>query len=329
MKIQEDPAPTAAPAGQFTGTMGLGSVHPQDRPRFLVASMYTVSHRAFAERLAASLSQWKLPFALYSVPAVHRSISAQGTSDTRFTKASFIRHLLDTYKVPILYVDCDCVVRSETKLVQGLVESGTEFAIYNWLADESTDAYVPMEMRGNDGRVLAPATRFFRFSHSIDAYSPTQLICSGATQFYANTAPVRELLATWSAVIDAHPGVPDDQCLDFAFNMRMLVGRKPRYSWLPKNYARILFWIFSQPVIDHPQFPAAASGSPAPVPPASLEPRFNAALAERRADSRGIPRDCIVDTEAKRILRLQPSAQNPAVMEALDIGPLWQAVYLQ
>ena len=32
-----------------------------------------------------------------------------------------------------------------------------------------------------------------------------------------------------------------------------------RAAWLPKSYARYAWWIFDEPVIDHPQFPNAAS----------------------------------------------------------------------
>jgi hypothetical protein len=315
-------------AGQFAGKLAMGSAHPGEQPAFLVASLYTASYRPLAERLAASLTQFGLPYALYEVPTVHRSLSVLGTDDPTYTKANFVRHLLDTHRVPILYLDCDCVIRTEPKLIRSFIEAGTEFAIYNWLADEHTDAYAPVELRGPDGQALKPANRFFRFSHSIDAYSRTQLICSGATQLYANTPAARALLETWAAVIDEHPGVEDDQCLDWTFNFRLTEAHRPKSLWLDKAYARYLFWIFSRPVIDHPQFPAGRRPRTAPYTPLPAGPRFRAELAETRADARLLPRDCLIDTQLKRLLRSQPSRSQPGQMEAVDIGPLLREFFL-
>jgi len=314
--------------GQFAGKAGMGSANREERPVFLAASMYTPSHRALAERLAASLLALGVPFILYEVPTVHRSISALGSDDPAYTKANFVRYLLDTYGVPILYMDCDCVLRSEPLLIRCLVETGTEFAIYNWLADVHTDAYAPVELRGADGQIVKPADRFFRFWYSVDAYSPTQLMCSGAAQLYANRPAARELLQTWATVIQEHPGVVDDQCLDVAFNSRLTGIRKPRSSWLDKAYARYLFWIYARPVIDHPQFPAGRREPTTPYVPLPEGPRFRLDLAETRSDARLLPRDCLIDTQLKRLLRSQASRAQPGRMEAVDIGPLLQELYL-
>jgi hypothetical protein len=322
-------APAAAPTiRQFDGTAALSSAPAREQPAYLIASLYTASYRPLAERLAASLNQFGLPFALYEVPTVHRSTSARGTDDATYTKANFVRYLLDTRGVPILYLDCDCVMRSEPKVIRSLIEAGTEFAIYNWLADEHTDAYAPVELRGPDGQAVKPANRFFRFSHSIDAYSPTQLICSGATQLYANTPGARALLEAWATVIDEHPGVEDDQCLDWAYNFRISDALRPRSQWLDKAYARYLFWIFTRPVIDHPQFPAGSRPRTPPYKPLPASPRFRAELAQARAIAPLLPRDCLIDTQLKRLLRPQASRAQPGKMEAVDIGPLPQELYL-
>jgi hypothetical protein len=314
--------------GRFAGKVGMGNAHLEEKPAFMVASLYTPNYRSLAERLAASLNRMGMPFVLFEVPTVHRSISSQGTDDPAYTKANFLRFLFDTYGVPVLYVDCDCVLRSEPRLIRCLVEAGTEFAIYNWLADEHTDAFVPVELRGADGQVVKPADRFYRFWYSIDAFSPTQLVCSGATQFYANTAASRALLDTWAAVIAEHPGVADDQCLDVAFNFRLPAERKPKALWLDKAYARYLFWIYARPVIDHPQIPAGKRLPTAPHVPLPAGPRYHLQLAEMRTDARLLPRDCLIDTQRKRLLRSQPSAAQPGQVEAVDIGPLLQELYL-
>jgi hypothetical protein len=317
-----------ARARPFAGTLAMGNVNLQERPLFLVASMYTPSYRGLAERLAASLSRFGLPFALFEVSTVHRSISASGTADDAYTKANFVRFLLDTHGVPVLYLDCDCVVRSEPRLIRGLIEAGTEFAIYNWLADEHTDAFAPVKVLGADGEVVKPVERFFRFAQSVDAFSPTQLMCSGATQFYANTAASRALLDAWAAVIDAHPGVPDDPCLDVAFNFRLPAAQQPKSAWLDKSYARYLYWIYARPVIDHPQFPAGRRPETAPCTPLPPGPRYRTEFAETRCDARLLPRDCLIDTQLKRLLRSQASRLQPGRMEAVDIGPLLQELYL-
>jgi hypothetical protein len=64
---------------------------PASALSYLIASLYTASHRPLAERLAASLTRFGLPYALYEVPTVHRSLSVRGTDDPAYTKASFVR----------------------------------------------------------------------------------------------------------------------------------------------------------------------------------------------------------------------------------------------
>jgi hypothetical protein len=321
-------AQSGALGARFAGTPAMRSMYHGERPAFMIASLFTANYRPLAERLAASLTQFGLPYALYEVPTIHRSISAQGTDNPAYTKSSFVQHLLDTHELPVLYLDCDCVLRSEPKLILPLIQAGTEFAIYNWLADEHTDAYVAVELRGPGGQPVKPVDRFFRFSHSIDAYDPAQLICSGASQFYANTERSRALLRAWATVIDEHPGVVDDQCLDWAFNFRLSEAQRPKSLWFDKAYARYLFWIFSRPVIDHPQFPAPGRPPAASLVPLPANPRFRAERVEMRAAAPLLPRDCLIDTQLKRLLRPQESRAQPGRMEAIDIGPLLQELYL-
>jgi hypothetical protein len=69
-----------------------------------------------------------------------------------------------------------------------------------------------------------------------------------------------------------------------------------------------------------------------PQTPASIEfakrPRFRAELAEERIEARLLPRDCLIDTQEKRLLRLKPSASHPERIEALDAGPLLHELFL-
>jgi len=315
------------PDAVFSDRPALSNTRTGERPAFLVASLFTPSHRALAERLAGSLSAFGVPFALFEVPTVHDSISPRGTPDPAFTKASFVRCMLDRHHIPVLYVDCDCVLRSEPRLLRSLVDSGCEFAVYNWLADPYTDGFAPVAMTGADGRIVTPTNRFYRYAVGIDAFAPTQLICSGATQFYADTAAARGLLDTWSAVISEHPGVPDDPCLDVAFNFRTPSAQLPRYSWLDKAYARYLYWIYARPVIDHPQMPAGPRQQSEAAREFSRRPRYRTELAEIRSEPRLLPRDCIIDTQERRLLRLT-STPGESRIQAADAGPLLHELFL-
>lgn len=167
------------------------------RPRsYVVGAMFTASYSKQAERLIASCERLGLPYDIYEVPTVHRSISFHGSQDLSFTKANFIRQLIDLHRKHVLYLDADCEFVSEPTLIDELVESGCDFAIYNWMADEHTDTFVPVELGvGSDGPPIKQ--RFYRFNHSIDWYATSQLICSGIVQLYGNSDSARSLLAEW------------------------------------------------------------------------------------------------------------------------------------
>ena len=185
----------------FIGRLALKGGNLAARPAFVVASMFTPSHREMATRLAASLERFGLPFAVYEVQSVHRSISAAGEDDPAYTKANFISFVLDEFRAPVLYVDCDCVFRALPKRIHSLVAEACDFAIYNWLADEHTDAFKPCIIPNAPPPARSDRPRYFQFSHSVDWFCPDQLICSGAVQFFSGTTAARDLLATWHHVI--------------------------------------------------------------------------------------------------------------------------------
>jgi hypothetical protein len=271
---------------------------------FIVGSMFTASHSEQAARLAASCEAFSLPYVLYEVPAVHASISVRGGSDLSFTKANLIHHLLRIHKRPVLYLDVDCEFVSSPDLITELVHSGCDFAIYNWLADEYTDRFYPVEPTLTDPPTVK--RRFFRYTGSIDLYSTTQLLCSGLVQFYGNTMAARGLLSRWHRTVAAFPGCADDQCLDFTYNN---LGRDSwpywflKARWLPKAYARIAFWIYAQPIINHRDFPAPNSDFIAINDPNGRKIRYPS-LMERRNAIQRIPRDCIIDTEQRLVCKL-------------------------
>jgi hypothetical protein len=219
---------------------------------FLACGMFTKSYAIKAERLAQSLQALGISYALYEVPAVHSSISPKGENNSVYTKANFISHLLNRFPCPILYLDVDCVVLKPLDIVTNLVNSQHDFAIFNWLAVDRNDAYIPcrVALLGDE------SDRYYRYYHQIRERSNDQLICSGAVQFWRYTDAARSLLSSWFEIISTHPHAADDVSLGFAFNNRISPLHKLlRPYWLPKNYARCAWWIFDEPIINHPEIP--------------------------------------------------------------------------
>jgi hypothetical protein len=104
--------------------------------------------------------------------------------------------------------------------------------------------------------LIESSNQLYEFSHSIDFLSDDQLICSGAVQFWSNSIASYNLLKFWQFVITSNPSSADDCCLDLAFNNYCsLYTNEINFLSLPKSYARYAWWIFDQPVIDHPDFP--------------------------------------------------------------------------
>jgi hypothetical protein len=272
---------------------------------FIVGAMMTPDFAHYGQRLLQSCRSFALPLALYEVPAVHRSISQKGDADLSHTKASFVHFLLERFGRPVLYLDVDCVVAQRPARVEALLDAGVDFAIYNWLADEHTEAYVPMELTVKDASgVHIVRDRLYRFSHSIDLYDPSQLICSGPTQFYNNSPAARRLLTEWHEVIESSPRSADDHCLDFAFNNYPPDAPQVAAAWLDKSYARYPWWICTRPVIDHPDFPGDGQGFD-PIDERDGKHRFHASAAETRAVEYVFPRDCLIDVQSRTLFRVQ------------------------
>jgi hypothetical protein len=270
--------------------------------RFIVAAMFTQDAEPLARQLEASLQSMGLDHVLYRVPSVHRSISVRGSDDLTFSKPHFIRQVLENENVPVLYLDADTVVRDAPTAIMKLEADGVEFAVYNWLADMTTDCYRPVSItyKGRD-----TTDRFYAFSHSIDLYDPTQLICSGAVQFYRKTNAIDRLLSVWFERVRKFPRVADDELLDDAFNHGLSIHERPKASWLGKDYCRYAWWIYVRPVIDHPQFPAATADHSRSFMATAGANRFNPERV-RKLSRPPFPRNVLLDLEDRRILEVPP-----------------------
>jgi hypothetical protein len=274
---------------------------------YIIGAFFTPGYADKAQRLASSCNQFGLPYEIHEVPAVHRSISSNGTQDAAFTKANFIRHMLSRHNRPVLYVDADCEFQSYPKLLEPMARSQCDFAVYNWLADEYTDAFVPLDVTMPNGQKIK--NRFYSFSHNVGQFSTSQLLCSGSVQFYRNSIPAKALLQEWFQTVLSFPGTADDECLDFAFNHLNTVLR---ICWFPKAYARYRWWIYAKPVINHPD-PTNENNFVRIKDPAGRL-RYYAERTEKRDEVRLFPRNCIIDTEQQMICRMvdgQLVAQSP------------------
>ncbi len=255
----------------------------------LVVSLHTPDYRTKAGRLAASCAAFGLPTAFTEAPAVHPSISARGGAIGGPTKPALIRQALAASGEPVLWLDADMMVREQPEHLEAL--AGTcDLAIYNWLADDHTDAWRPLEGQ----------SRYWEFRHAIDYFDETQLFCSGGTQLWSATEAALALLDDWQAAIEAHPGVADDECLDFAFNNRDNTAL--RREWLRKDYVRLRWWPHVKPVIDHPD--PTGEGTPAHLPGTGQRKRFYPERAKIVMPPPGsIPRAAIIDVEEGWLLR--------------------------
>ena len=262
---------------------------------YIVCAMFTGDYRDKAERLRASLEPYNIEYALYEVPAVHRSIVPRGTGDLSLAKPVFIRHVLDHFQKPVLYVDADVCFQGDPALFASFQP---DFAIFNWLASDTTDAWVPMR---EQGAANAPG-RYYAFSFAVDPWSKSQMFCSGCVQWW--TPDARALLNRWQDVIAAHPRAQDDHCLDVAFNFRETDNL--RFEWLAQEYARYAFWIFSKPVIDHPEFPAPISGGFESIPG---ERAITSQLDFNTPKEPPLPRTVVIDTQTGTLLAKNPAGQ--------------------
>jgi hypothetical protein len=293
-----------------------------DGRAYLVGAMFTTGYSGKAERLAASCEKLGLAYALHEVPTVHRSISIHGTHDLSFTKANFIHHLLTTHNKPILYLDADCEFVSEPDLVSELVKSRCDFAVYNLLADDYTDCFVPIDRSISYHGPPTISNRFYRYETSVDWFTTSQLFACGCVQFYRNSYAARALLSRWHRTVATFPDSADDQCLDFTFNnlgRRSWLSWRLKVVWLPRSYARCSWWIYAEPVINHADYPHPNSNFREIDDPKGRRWYYPSLMEKKKVDC-PLPRNCIIDTEQRMLCKVVDGQIVP--IERTE-QPLW------
>ena len=279
---------------------------------YVIGSMFTAAYQAKAERLAASCARYGLPYVLHEVPAVHRSISGRGTDDLSFTKANFIHYLLAAHKKPVLYLDADCEFMGQPEFLDQLVSTRCDFAIYNWFADEITDCFIPIKV-GPDVSGPVNSNRFYRFLGREAYFTTTQLKCNGLVQFYGNSIAARTLLRRWHETIVTFAGCTDDSALSFTFNnitKRSWLWWRLKARWLPKSYARISWWIYEKPIINHADLPTK-SVSFTKIDDPKGRKQFYPSLMTVRTPAELYPQDCIIDAEQHMLCKLDDGRPVP------------------
>jgi hypothetical protein len=269
---------------------------------FIVCAFFTpneMRYSKFAQRLLTSCDKFGLPYCIYQIPDIHRSINLNGCDDLAFTKANFIAYNIARFPDKnILYVDVDVLFVEYPERIEEISRDGYDFAVYNWLSDEQNAAYVPQTQEVG-GKIIF--TESYIFSHHIEYYCPDQLTCSGGVQFYRNCLESKNFLKAWQNVIAQNPLCADDECLDYTYNNLDSTFIKLRPAWLDKSYLRLPYWPHVKPVILHPGMPKAGKKR------IHLKNRFYPAKCQYRPPLSPFPLGYIIDTKNKLLIEIEDS----------------------
>lgn len=277
---------------------------------FIVCAMYTDGYKDFARRLVGSLNKFEIPYSIFLIPNIHVSISTKGNIDSEFTKPNFILYCLQNFKKNILYIDIDCVVQENPLLINELNNKKVDFGIFNWLTTLDNQCFLPLK----DNK------RYYEFFNSIDYSSEKQLICSGAVQYWSTSSVSQCLLLEWQKTILLNPTVQDDWALDFTFNnLAVDLLQNMRVEWLPKSYCRYPWWIFDEPIIDHPEIPFIGNRS-AEIKDDQGRQRVKIEELKTKNESKFLNENEIIDTEEKLIIGVKK--EHFFVVKAID-NDMW------
>ena len=222
---------------------------------FLIVSFFTQNYKDKADRLINSLNNFNLNYKIFEVPTIHYSKSDKGSNDINYCMPKLIIDMLKQFKVPIIFLDCDLVVMKEPKLFYSLKEKNIDFAIYNWLEDSDNDGYLPVKLKINSERGEIEETYYINSVNVKLLNNPNregQLFSSGGVAYFSESNSSINVLNEWLENIIKYPKAPDDQLLDHTFNYSSTVRKNLKVEWLDKSYCRVFWWIFSEPIINHP-----------------------------------------------------------------------------
>tara|TARA_B100001093_G_scaffold219723_1_gene210697 strand:- start:176 stop:886 length:711 start_codon:yes stop_codon:yes gene_type:complete len=166
-----------------------------------------------------------------------------------------ILDIFNDTKIPLLYVDSDIVFKKKPELIFSFTEKKIDFAIYNFIEDTDNEGYLPLKINIKQNDKLVPK-EFFVTKVSVPLLNSKnyekQMLTAGAVAYFSNTKVAIDLLKRWLENIKRFPRAVDDQTLDYTFNIDLNEKKKLNIYWLPKNYCRYNFWIFTDPIINHP-----------------------------------------------------------------------------
>ena len=222
---------------------------------FLIVSFFTQNYKDKADRLINSLNNFNLNYKIFEVPTIHYSKSDKGSNDINYCMPKLIIDMLKQFKIPIIFLDCDLVVMKEPKLFYSLKEKNIDFAIYNWLEDSENDGYLPVKLKINSERGEIEETYYINSVNVKLLNNPNkegQLFSSGGVAYFSESNSSINVLNEWLENIIKYPKAPDDQLLDHTFNYSSTVRKNLKVEWLNKSYCRVFWWIFSEPIINHP-----------------------------------------------------------------------------
>ena len=226
-----------------------------ENQNFIICSFFTENYIDKANRLIESLDEQNLNYKIFIVPTIHFSKSNKGSGDINYCMPKLISEVIKKYRKPILFVDCDMVFKKQPKLIFNFEKKNVDFAIYNWLEDNENDGYLPFKLnikglKDNLKKILYANKVNIKLLNAPN--KEKQLLSSGGVVYFSEKKQSIKLLNIWIENIKKFPNVPDDQLLDYTYNYSSNLKNNLNVVWLSKSYCRIYWWIFSEPIINHP-----------------------------------------------------------------------------
>ena len=272
---------------------------------FIVVSFFTKSYKDKADKLINSLNKFNINYKVFEIPTIHYSKSNKGSDDINYCMPKLIMKALSSFRLPILFIDCDMEIVQKPELFYRLDEKKIDFAIYNWLEDNDNDGYLPLKLNINTSEGKIEKTYFINkvnvklLNHS---EKEKQLFSSGAVAYFSNSDLSNKLLKDWYKNIEKYPQLPDDQILDYTFNFTFDKKNKLKIEWLSKNYCRVYWWIFTKPIINHPD--NVSHREKDNFYKITGKKRFKIENTIKRETSK-IPSDLIIDINEKKLLKIK------------------------